>query len=193
MTHASTIMGAIRAEMCNFEWTWMNARCNFHALDDWCVMHIMMHENLNEIWYVANEHLEKVFVPSVATKSKYTGSKVLQWTYKAIHSHSKIASPKWCAMFCHKILTFVSWRLDGPPDHDYGLVEKFRRCTVSTDLKTAGLWTEGSLQSCVNLVTGAARNQGLCTGLYINYAAGKGCECTQDYCKDRTGDQEFSI
>ena len=84
-------------------------------------------------------------------------------------------------------------RLDGPPDHDYGLVEKFRRCTVSTDLKTAGLWTEGSLQSCVNLVTGAARNQGLCTGLYINYAAGKGCECTQDYCKDRTGDQEFSI
>ena len=128
------------------------------------------------------------------------GSKVLQWTYKAIHSHSKIASPKWCAMFCHKILTFVSClfgvpaqrRLDGPPDHDYGLVEKFQRCTVSTDLKTAGLWTEGSLQSCVNL-TGAARNQGLCTGLYINYAAGKGCECTQDYCKDRTGDQEFSI
>ena len=35
-----------------------------------------------------------------------------------------------------------------------------RRCTVSTDLKTAGLWTEGSLQSCVNLATGAARNQG---------------------------------
>ena len=78
MTHASTIMEAIRAEMCNFEWTWMNTRCNFHALDDWCVMHIMMHEDLNEIWYVANEHLEKVFVPSVATKSKYTDA-ALRW------------------------------------------------------------------------------------------------------------------
>ena len=104
-------------------------------------------------------------------------------------------------MFCPKILTFVSClfgvpaqrRLDGVWNHDYGLVENFRRCTVSTDLKTAGLWTEGSLQSCVNLATGAARNQGLCTGLYINYAAGKGCECAQDHCDDRTPDQNFSI
>ncbi len=35
--------------------------------------------------------------------------------------------------------------------------------------------------------------QGLCTGLYINYAAGKECECTQDHCNNRTGDQNFSI
>eukprot|EP00434_Breviolum_minutum_P030409 symbB.v1.2.026896.t1/scaffold2724.1/size72221/2 len=99
------------------------------------------------------------------------------------------------------ILTFVSClfgvpahrRLDGVWNHDYGLVENFRRCRVSTDLKTAGLWTEGSLQSCVNLVTGAANRQGLCSGLYINYAAGKGCECAQDHCDDRTPDQNFSI
>ena len=35
--------------------------------------------------------------------------------------------------------------------------------------------------------------QGLCTGLSINYAAGKGCECAQDHCDDRTPDQNFSI
>ena len=77
-----------------------------------------------------------VVVPVRATSSASFGSKMLQWTYTASYSqsHSKIASPNGCAMFCPKILTFVSClfgvpaqrRLDGVWNHDYGLVENFR-------------------------------------------------------------------